>query len=138
MKAITASWFLVTIKQDVEGEDGSVKRSSFQYVVDAMTFTECEARITEEVGGGDVVKEARAPFSEVFLSESEGRWYKVKVALITLDEKTGKEKKTSAVYLVRASSNENALKNVKSMLSDTDHDITDVVETKIVDVFHKE
>lgn len=143
MKSITGSWFFVTVKVDVLGEDGMARRTSEQYVVDAMTFTECEARVTEEVAGGgvEVIKESKAPFTEVFLSddESDHRWYKVKVKLITIDEKTGKEKKSTVVYLVQAKSNEAASRNAKEMLGgDVDYELADVVETSVIDVFRKE
>lgn len=144
MKTITGSWFFATVKVDAETPDGMVKRTSEQYVVDAMTFTECEARVTEEVTGGgvEVAKESKAPFSEIFLSEDnrDNRWYKVKVKIITLDEKTGKEKKSSVVYLVQAKSNETAAKYAKEVMDETamDYELADVVETGVVDVFRKE
>lgn len=142
MKSITGSWFFASVKRNVIAEDGMVRKTTEQYVVDAMTFTECEARVTEMVCGDEmeVVKESKAPFMEVFLSDNDSDlfWYKVKVKIITLDEKTGKEKKCSVTYLVQAESNEAATKNTKAMLGgDIDYVLSDVVETSVIDVFTK-
>lgn len=140
MKSISTNWFLATIKATMESPEGLPKKTTLQYVVAADTFTECEARTLEEAGGdAEVIRECKAPFSEVFFDEeNDGRWYKVKIALVTLDEATGKERKTAVVLLVQATSNEGAITSTKAMLKDVDFEITDVCETKIVDVFHKD
>lgn len=140
MKILSENWFFATIRYTEQDEQGMLKKTTAQYVVNAMTFTECEARIIEECGDCEVTRESIAPFKEVLFSgkDDEKRWYKVKVAFVTLDEKTGKEKKITTMYLVQASSNEYATKNVKEGLTGLDYEISDVVETKVVDVLYKE
>lgn len=142
MKSISSNWFFATVKLNAVGEDGTEKRTTKQYVVDAMSFTECEARLVEEVSDNEleVVKECKAPFTEVFFSEDEAdhRWYKVKVKIITLDERTGKEKKSPVVFLVQAKSNETASNNMKALMADcADYELADVIETSVVDVLTK-
>lgn len=125
-------------------EDGLEQKTVENYVLNAESFTECEKRMVEELGksiGSDyqVVAEAFAPFHEIFFSEDEkdDRYYKVKVKLITIDEKSQKEKKQTVTYLVQASSTAKAEKNTKEMFDDTsiDYEISSVSETKFVDVF---
>ena len=143
MRSITANWFICKIRHEVVTEDGLTKNATEQYVVNAMSFTEAEARITEDLShymssGFEVVEIDRCAFKEVFFSDldSADKWYKAKVQFITIDEKTDKEKKQSVYYLVQGSSLEDARKNIDEVFSDTmiDYSIAGVNETKIMDV----
>ena len=83
------------------------KKVTEPYLVDAISFTEAEARITEEVrpfisGEFTVTDIKRARLSELFFNENGDRFYKIKVYFITLDEKSGAEKKTAAQMLAQA------------------------------------
>ena len=130
------------------------KKVTEQYVVDAMSFTEAEARIIEEMnsyisGEFDVQEIDRCVFKEIFFEcdapdgESSGvvaggdKWYKSKVQFITIDEKTDKEKRSNVYYLVQASSLEGARKNIDEVMGGTmiDYVISSVSETIIMDVF---
>ena len=125
-------------------EDGLQKKVKELYVVDAMSFTEAESRIIEEMqsyltSGFDIQEIDRAPYKEIFFSdmESADKWYKSKLQFITIDEKTDKEKKTAVNYLVQGSSLENARKNIDEVMGGTtiDYVIAAVAETSIMDVF---
>ena len=144
MRSRTAEWFICKIRYEKMMENGLQRRVTEQYVVDALSFTEAEARIIEEMssyisGQFDVVEIDRCVFKEVFFSEEDmsDKWYKTKLQFITIDEKTDKEKRTNVYYLVQGSSLENARKNIDEVMGATmiDYVISSVSETKIMDVF---
>lgn len=144
MRSRTANWFICKIRYEKTMDDGLQKKVTEQNVVDAISFTEAEARIIEEmsqyiIGEFDVVEIDRCVFKEIFFSDEEmaDKWYKSKLQFITIDEKTEKEKKTSVYYLVQGSSLENARKNIDEVMGGTmiDYVISSVSETKIMDVF---
>jgi len=144
MRSRTANWFICKIRYEKVMEDGLQKKVTEQYVVDALSFTEAEARIIEEMsqyisGEFEVVEIDRCVFKEIFFSDEEtaDKWYKSKVHFITIDEKTEKEKRTAVYYLVHGSSLENARKNIDEVMGGTmiDYVISGVNETKIMDVF---
>lgn len=144
MRSRTANWFICKIRYEKVMEDGLQKKVTEQYVVDALSFTEAEARIIDQMksyisGMFDVVEIDRCAFKEVFFSDQEtaDTWYKAKLQFITIDEKTEKEKRTAVYYLVQGSSLENARKNIDEVMGGTmiDYVISSVSETKIIDVF---
>lgn len=119
-----------------------VKKVTEPYLVDALTFTEAEARILEEIrpfmsGEFEVSDIKRARYSELFDDGQGDRWYKCKVQFITLDEKSGAEKKTATQMLVRAGDLREAVKNLDEGMRGTmaDYEIAAVQETAIMDVF---
>lgn len=120
------------------------KKVTEPYLVDALSFTEAEARIIEEmtpfISGEFTVSDIkRANYSELFPSEEEDadRWYKARLAFITLDEKSGCEKKTSTNVLVQAASTDDAVKKLHEGMKGTmaDYQIASVTETAIMDVY---
>ena len=144
MRSRTANWFLCKIRYEKTMEDGLQKKVTEQYVVDALSFTEAEARIMEQMssyisGEFEVVEIDRCQFGEIFFSDEEyaDKWYKAKLQFITIDEKTEKEKRTSVYYLVQAGSFEGARKNIDEVMGGTmiDYVINAVKETVIMDVF---
>lgn len=144
MRSRTANWFLCTVRYEKTTEDGLQKKVSEKYVVDALSFTEAEARITEEMksyisGQFDIVEIDRCKFGEIFFTEeaSADKWYKSKLQFITIDEHTDKEKKANVTYLVQGCSLENARKNIDEVMGGTmiDYVIVGVNETAIMDVF---
>ena len=144
MRIRTANWFLCKIRYEKTMEDGLQKKVTEQYVVDAMSFTEAEARIIEQMssyisGEFEVVEIDRCKFKEIFFSDEEysDKWYKAKLKFITIDEKTEKEKKAVVYYLVQAGSFEGARKNIDDVMGGTmiDYEIDTVSETVIMDVF---
>lgn len=144
MRSRITSWFESKIRYEKEMENGMQKFVTEQYVVEALNFTEGEAKMTKEMslfisGEFKITDLKPATFSEIFFSDAEkdDRWYKVKLQFITLDEKTEKEKSVTTLYLVQAGSVNRAVTNIDEAMANTavDYTITSVVETKIMDVF---
>lgn len=145
MRTRTAVWYETTVRYERQTEDGQKKVSEL-YVVDALTFGEAEETITKEMepycsGEFDVKKIAIAPYTEVFFSEDEDddKFFRATVAITTLDERTGKEKKNNINYLVQAKNIETARRYVVDAFFNTamEYEIKRLVETKILDVFEK-
>ena len=115
------------------------------YLVDALSFAEAEARIIKEVkpyihGEYNVSALKKSNVSEIFWNSEGDKWYKAKVALITFDENTNSEKRTTAVYMVQAPDFHNALENfIEGMKKETMEDfvIVGIEETSILDVFNE-
>lgn len=144
MKSRVSKFFEVNIQYQKMQEDGKEKKVTEQYVVEALSFTEAESRIIEELnpyisGEFDVVSEKIATYKEIFLSDrtDDDKWFISKVGFITLDEMTAKEKKKHFRYLVQAATSEIALDYTKEMLSHgmSDYSIDSVQDTQIIDVF---
>lgn len=145
MKVITDTWFECKVKYDKPQEDGSTKPVNEPYVVNALSFTEAEAKIMEEVsayisGAFEVTDIKKAKYGEVFFDDTDSaadKWYRARVAFIFLDEKTAKEKKNKVPYLVQASCFTKAVENLNSVMSKNlgDYAIDTVSETNILDVF---
>ena len=145
MKSITAQWFICKVRYDKMQEDGTQKKVTETYVIDAVSFAEAEERIIEEmsayISGEFNVKAVQlAPFGEIFFddeNETADRFYKAKLAFITIDEKSGNEKRQSVTYLVQASNFNDAVKNTDKVMGGTmvDYEIDSIAETAILDVF---
>lgn len=144
MRSRTAIWFECKISYEKTMEDGLQKKVNESYTVDALSFTEAEKRIIEEmssyISGDFTVKDIKiAPYKEVFFSDelSADRWYKAKLQFITIDEKTEKEKRSSVNYLVHAGTLKGAVNNIEEVMghSVTDYVIASVAETTLMDVF---
>lgn len=138
------NWFLAKVKYEKVNDKGNQTKVTEQYLVDAMTFTEAEARTIEEVspfikGEFKVVGLNPMNITEIFNSEDEldDKWYKVKCNLISVDEVSGKEKKTPYYYLVAADSTATAEKHFHNRMKGTmaDYKIEGIVETKILDIY---
>ena len=102
------TWFLTKIRYEKVMENGMQKKVTEPYLVDALSFTEAEARIIEEVtpfisGEFTVSDISRAHYSEIFTSEEDSadKWFAGRLAFTTLDEKSGKEKRTIRMYLYK-------------------------------------
>lgn len=124
-------------------ENGMTKKVTELYLVDALSFAEAEGRITNEMepyisGEFDVVTIKRTNISEIVegLSTADN-WFKAKLMYITIDEKTGKEKKQAVHFIVRASDINNAhicvVEHMKGSVMD--YEIATLDETKIMDLF---
>ncbi len=146
MKSRTSDWFEVGIRYDKTMEDGAQKPVTEQYVVDALSFTEAENKITEEMssyisGDYSVKTIKKATYHEIFFSDGDkaDKWFKAKLQFITLDEKTQKEKRSNVVYLVQATSLNAACKAIDEIMCGTmiDYESMSVQETKVLDVFYE-
>lgn len=137
-----AAWIEVRARYDKMMENGVVKKVVEPYLVDALSCTEAEARVTEELtpfisGGFRISSVVTTKISEIFWDETGDRFYKVKVNFITLDEKTATEKRNASYILVQASSFKDAYDNFVDGMRGTlaDYEIEQICETKIVDVY---
>ena len=136
-------WFECKVKYDkMVPEAGGQKVVTESYLVDALSFTEAESRITEEMqtfvsGEFSVTAVRRINLSDVFYHEGGDRWYKVKTNFITIDEKTAVEKKTATFQLVQASNFKEALDVFMEGMKGTmaDFEIASITETALMDVF---
>ncbi len=144
MRTRTTTWFECKIRYDKTMEDGVPKKVTELYVVDALSFTEAESSIIDEMsayisGEFEVRDIKKAPYGEIFFSDepSADRWYKAKLQFITIDEKTDKEKRSNVNYLVHAATFNGAVHNIDEVMGKTmiDYSIASVAETQIMDVF---
>ena len=144
MRSRTANWFETKIRYEKMMDDGKQKMVTEQYVVDALSFTEAEASIIEEMssyisGEFKVTGISQSSYGEIFFSDidTDDRFFKVKLQFITIDEKTEKEKRSNVIYLVQAHTLQQATKNIEEVMSSTmiDYAIVAVQETQIMDVF---
>lgn len=144
MRSRTSEWFETKIRYAKTQEDGTQKNATEHYVVDALSFTEAEGAILEEMkayisGDYKITDIKPAAFHEIFFSDmdKDDKWYKAKLMFITIDEKTQKEKRTAVTYLVQAATLPGAVKNITEVMGGTmiDYEISSVAETQIMDVF---
>ena len=139
-----SKYFECKIKYNKVLEDGKEKLVTEKYLVSAMSFTEAEANfikeITPYISGEFFIDDiSRADYSELFLSEDESadKYYDAKLAFITLDEKSGKEKKTNVNMLVRASDMRDAMNKLDEGMKGSmcDYQSVKLQENSLVDVF---
>lgn len=135
------NWFETHVRYEKVLENGTTKKVDEAYLIDAMSFTEAETRIIEEVGPSivgdfEVSVAKKCNISELFHAEDGDRWYRAKVMFVTLDEKTGMEKRIASTMLVQASDFQDAVRNLEKGMKGTmsDWEIFSITETKIMDV----
>lgn len=136
------NWFECKISYEKTMENGMQKKATEHYLVDALSFTEAEARITTSVepfiSGEFKVKDIkRTRLAEVFLDEDGDKYYRAKVNYITLDERSGREKRTPTYMLVQASTLEDARTRLDEGMKGTmaDYVVEGITETNLLDVF---
>ncbi len=137
-----AQWIEVRARYDKMMDTGVVKKVTEPYLADALSCTEAEARVTEELqpfisGDFRISSVVTTKISEIFWDASGDKFYKAKVNFITIDEKTASEKKTASYILVQASSFKEAYDNFIDGMRGTmaDFEIEAITETKLVDVY---
>ena len=140
-----ANWFECKVRYVRMLETGMQKAVNEPYLVDALSFTEAEARITEEMqpyisGEFKVDSVKRVRVSEMFFDETGDRWYKAKVNFVTLDEKKGVEKRTASYMYVQATEFSKALQNLMEGMKGTmsDFEVASITETTLLDVFKED
>ena len=141
------SWFEVKVTYERPGEKGLNTKVNEVYLVQGFTFTEIEKRITKELqpqvtGEFNINKMERTKYNELVDSNSEtaDKWFKCKITMVTIDEVSAKEKKSSVVILVKAEDVTNAVKNLNKHMEDSimDYNLASVNESAIVDIFRYE
>ena len=144
MRSRSAEWFETKIRYEKTMEDGLQKKTTEAYVVDALSFTEAEETIIQEMssyisGEFTVTDIKKAAYKEVFFSDNprDDKWYKVKLQFIILDEKTGKEKLSAVNYLVQSNTFQNAVQNTETVMNTgmQDWKIASVADTNLIVVF---
>jgi len=157
-------WYQVKARFERVQEDGRQKMVSELYLVQAFSFGMAEIAIQKEIapfasGEFDIVAVARKNYSEIITdkfgiesridgearrilgqknaSMEADKWFRCKLNFITLDEKSGKEKKTAQLFLVNANTALTAHELVDNFMrgSISDYEVEQVDETKILDVF---
>lgn len=141
-------WFECKVSYERQADSMGMKKVSESYLVDALSFTEAEKRIIKEVrpfvsvGELEVVNIRRARIAELFLNDEaeDDRYFRAKVNFITVDEKSGSEKKISATMIVKSDSLPNAVTELKAQLDSqmASYEIAAVTDTQILDVFQYE
>lgn len=137
-------WFECKVRYDKTMENGLTKPVTESYLVDALSFTEAESRFLEEIepfmsGEYMVTDIKRAKIAELFesIDGQADKWFKCKVAFITLDEKSGVEKRSNQMMMVQATDLRDAVKSLDKNMEGTlgDYVIVSVTETPIMDVY---
>lgn len=136
------NWFECKVSYEKTLENGTQSKVTEPYLIDALSFTEAEARIIEELrpyitGEFTIADIKRARLAELFFNENGDRYYKAKLYFITLDEKSGTEKKTAVHMLAQASDIREALEIIEKGMTGTmaDYTIASLTETALMDVF---
>jgi len=141
MKNTINKYFEVKVKMQKTQEDGKQKKVSEQYVVEAATFGEAEQHAIENLkpyieGEFSVTDIKIAGYAQIVNGDDNAdKYFKAKVTFVAMDETTGKEKKTSELYLVQSETLESAESDVKNYLNDSNTTISSISETAILDVF---
>ena len=138
-----SNWFECKVKYQKVDENGKQKGVAENYMVDAVSFTDAEARITKELeqyaGLGEFVVASikTTNYTEIIPNESGDRWFKCKAVFISFDEKSGKERRTSQTMLVQATDVKDAYDVLSKALSTTmaDFTIPAINESSIMDIF---
>jgi len=138
-------WFECKVSYERQADSMGMKKVSESYLVDALSFTEAEKRIIKEVrpfvsvGELEVVNIRRARIAELFLNEEaeDDRYFRAKVNFITVDEKSGSEKKTSATMIVKSDSLPSAVTELSAQLDSqmATYEIASITDTQILDVY---
>lgn len=136
------NWFECKVKFEKTAEDGKIVKVSESYLVDALSFTEAEERMIEEMkpfisGEFSVANIKRVKINEMFFHDDGDKWYRFKVNYITLDEEKGVEKKVPVGMMVQASEIGQALSRLHEGMkgSMADYEVVTIAETLIMDVF---
>lgn len=139
---MSAIWYECKVKYRKTDETGNQKVISEPYLVDALSYTEAESRINEEMATYTseefkITNIKVANYAEIHPFENADRWFKSKISLIAYDEESGKERKTSMYFLVQANDVKEAYDNTIETMKGTmgDYSIPAVTESPIMDVF---
>ena len=136
------TWFKCVATYVKIDDDGRERKVSEAYLVDAVSYTDAEARIIEQlstmVRGEFRVKQiTQTNIVEIFPHEDGGTYYIGKISIVTIDENAGKEKKISNQFLIEANDIKQALTRLEDGLSYVlvPYEITSLAVSNIYDVF---
>ena len=137
------NWFECRVSYDKTQENGTIKRITEAYLVEAMNFTEAEDRITRNmqpfISGDFTVSAVRRRNYDSVLQGEGDVYYRVKIVVITIDERTAAEKKTNLFLLVQAEGLAAAMSDATDFMRGSVEDwvFHTVTETPILEVFRK-
>jgi hypothetical protein len=144
-KDMSATWYECKVKyRKFDEASGMLKVKTEPFLVDAISYTEAESRITQEMSAylidSEEIKITNikvANYAEIHPFENSDRWFKSRVSLIAFDEESGKERKTNLYLLVQANDVKEAFENTVSTMKDTmgEYTIPAISESPIMDVF---
>ncbi len=136
------SWFTVKVKYTRQLENGTFKRVSEPYLLAAMSFTDAEARIYEELGSRirgefNVVGISRTELHDIFVYDDADVWYKCKITYDKVDEDGEKSKKITQQFLVSAHSVKDAFDRIQESMAAymVDFEIPSITVSPIVEIF---
>lgn len=136
------NWFTVKVKYTKQLENGTFKRVSEPYLLSALTFTDAEARIYEELGAiirgeFDVVSISRTELHDIFAYDDASTWWKCKVTYESVEHDSEKAKKVAQTFLVSAETAKEAYERIQESLSTlmVDFNIPSIIFSPIVDIF---
>mgnify|MGYP000002473837 CR=1 FL=1 len=139
---MSAIWYECKVKYRKTQETGEQKVVTETYLLDAISYTEAETRINEEMASYTseefkITNIKVANFAEIHPVENSDRWYKSKVSLIAFDEESGKERKSNIYLLVQGNDLKEAFDNTNEAMKGTlgDYTIPAIAESPIMDVF---
>ena len=137
--------FECKVKYNKQLENGSIKKVTEKYLVEAISFSDAETRFTEYItpyisGEYQISGIKIAKLNEVFDEKDGDRYFDCKVQFIMLDENSGKEKKTSVKILVKADNIKESMSNLDEGMKSTIADYSSVLikETDIMDIYKYE
>lgn len=137
-----STWYTIKVKYTKQLDDGTLKRVTEPYLVDAVSFTDAEARIYEEIGTsvkGEflITGISKTDFADIFYYEDCDDWYKCKLSYVSMDADSGKEKKISTNALVTANSVKEAFDRIHESMKDTltSFEIPSIALSPIVEIF---
>ncbi|KDN54609.1 DUF4494 domain-containing protein [Flavobacterium seoulense] len=139
---MSAIWYECKVKYRKTDETGNQKVTTEPYLIDAISFTEAESRINEEMNAYiseefKITNIKVANYAEIHPFENADRWFKSKISLLAYDEESGKERKTNMYFLVQANDVKEAYDNTVATMKGTmgDYTIPAISESPIIDVF---
>lgn len=144
MRSKQSEWYEIGLRYKKVMEDGTKKFTTEHYVVEAMSFSQAESRIVEEMmhyisDTYEIKTIKKAAYKEVFFSDvdKDDKWYKAKLQFITIDVKTKKEKFSNFIYLLQSSSLDKACISIDKFMGETmtAYSSMSLLKTKLMDVF---
>lgn len=139
---MSAIWFECKVKYRKTDDNGVQKIVTEPYLIDALSYTEAEARLTQEMSAYiseefKISNIKMANYAEIHPFEKADRWFKSKVSLLAFDEESGKEKKSNMYLLIQANDVKEAFDNTVSVMNGTmgEYTIPMISESPIIDVF---
>jgi len=136
------NWFEVKVRYTKQLDNGTFKRVTESYLISAISFTDAEARVYEELGStirGEFIVTAmkRENLHDIFAYDDADVWYKSTISFQSESDEGGKSKAVKQTFLVTASSVKEATERINESLKGlmADYVIKGTVESAIIDVF---